>query len=78
MKSITIHKLDASLDRPQRDRQQEVGLNKTVEGLLKESLGFVPDRQVYHREDFSEFMWDLAATGSGRNGLTVTRRIWRV
>ena len=54
MKSITVHGMDEELDRRLRDKAEAEGksLNKTIKGLLEESLGVRPARN--RREEFRE------------------------
>ena len=54
MKSITIHGMDEALDRRLREKADAEGksLNKTIKGLLEESLGLHPSRN--HREEFMD------------------------
>lgn len=54
MKSITIHGIDAELDKKIAQKSAELGLsqNKTVKTLLKDSL--LPDRNASRRESFGE------------------------
>jgi hypothetical protein len=54
MKSITIHGLDATLDRLIRKRAKKQGysLNRTIKRLLEESLGIHMKKKSDHRDDF--------------------------
>jgi hypothetical protein len=54
MKSITIHNLDDSLEVLIRERakKQGISLNKTIQFLLKQSLGINSKPVNNHRDDF--------------------------
>ena len=54
MKSITIHGLDETLDRliKKKAKKQGSSLNKTIKGLLEESLGLQKKNNSDHRADF--------------------------
>ncbi len=54
MKSITIHNLDDSMDALIRERAKKQGtsLNKTIQQLLKQSLGLHSKATNDHRDDF--------------------------
>lgn len=54
MKSITIHNLDDALELSLRERAKKYGtsLNKTIQILLKESLGLNSKSPGNNREDF--------------------------
>ena len=54
MKSITVHAMDDELDRRLREKADAEGksLNKTIKGLLEESLGVRPSRN--RREEFMD------------------------
>jgi hypothetical protein len=54
MKSITIHGLSTQLDRLIRKRAKNKGLslNKTIKGLLAESLGLKRDPKSDNSEEF--------------------------
>jgi hypothetical protein len=54
MKSITIHNLDDSLEILIREKakKQGISLNKTIQMLLKQSLGLNPKSSNNHKEDF--------------------------
>ena len=54
MKSITIHGMDETLDRRLREKADAEGksLNKTIKGLLEESLGLRRSRN--RREEFMD------------------------
>jgi hypothetical protein len=56
MKSITIHNLDSSLDSLLREKAKKNGtsLNKTIQTLLRKSLGLSPDVDSNHREEFMD------------------------
>ncbi len=56
MKSITIHNLDDSLDTLIRKKAKKNGLslNKTIQMLLKESLGLKTKEVFNHKSDFVE------------------------
>ena len=57
MKSITIHNLDESLEYMIREKAKKQGtsLNKTIQILLKQSLGINSKPSETHREDFLAF-----------------------
>jgi plasmid stability protein len=54
MKSITIHNLDDTLEERIKERARKHGtsLNKTIQMLLKESLGLNKKPQQDHKSDF--------------------------
>ena len=54
MKSITIHNLDDTLEERIKERARKHGpsLNKTIQMLLKESLGLNKKPQRDHKSDF--------------------------
>lgn len=54
MKSITIHNLDDTLEQRIKERARKHGtsLNKTIQMLLKESLGLNKKTQLDHKSDF--------------------------
>ena len=56
MKSITIHGLEDQLDVRIREKAQQQGLslNKTIKGLLAESLGLAPSTPQDYRETFAD------------------------
>lgn len=58
MKTITIHKIDKTLDSHirQKARRDKTSLNKTVQNILSENLGLKNKEQS---DDFTEFlgMW---------------------
>jgi hypothetical protein len=57
MKSITIHNLDESLEYMIREKAKKQGtsLNKTIQMLLKQSLGINSKSHENHKEDFLAF-----------------------
>ncbi len=57
MKSITIHNLDEKLEYHIRERAKKQGtsLNKTIQMLLKESLGINTGYSENHKNDFLQF-----------------------
>lgn len=54
MKSITIHNLDDALESliKEKAKKQGISLNKTIQILLKQSLGLNSKPSGNHREDF--------------------------
>lgn len=64
MKSISIHNLDDPLDTllRKRARQQGTSLNKTIQALLKQSLGIAPKASTGHREEFRDLCGVWSAT----------------
>jgi predicted HicB family RNase H-like nuclease len=56
MKSITIHNLDDELDALIREKSKKEGksLNKTIQSLLKQSLGLQKEKNDY-RNEYIEF-----------------------
>jgi hypothetical protein len=54
MKSITIHNLDDSLELliREKSKKQGISLNKTIQMLLRQSLGLNSKSSNNHREDF--------------------------
>jgi hypothetical protein len=54
MKSITVHNLDDSLETliHEKAKKQGISLNKTIQLLLKQSLGLNSNKNKDHKEEF--------------------------
>jgi len=65
MPSITLHNLDPEIERAVRERarEQRTSLNRTIQRILKESLGL--DKKPIKKCDFS----DLAGTWTKKEAL---------
>ena len=79
MKSITIHGIDGPLAEPIKSKADAEGLsmNKTIKGILEESLGVVPKGNSGLRGDFEEFcgIWSGSDVEEFENGPEAFRRI---
>lgn len=73
MSSITVHGLDALLDRLIREKakQENLSLNKTIKKLLAQALGVSEVPKTSHREDFA----DLFGVWSDEERVAFERRI---
>jgi len=57
MKTISIHNLDAQIERliKERAKSEGVSVNKVIKGILAQAFGIKPADESPRREEFEEF-----------------------